>query len=97
MNARTKGTAPSTLRFRDETQQQWAAQFAYAIWLAVPAVALRTEGDERPVQPWDLIPCSPATISPRDVAGFLSAHEMYGMTAERSDLKMPVHPIKWPA
>jgi hypothetical protein len=26
-------------------------QLAYAIWLAVPAVALRAEGDKRPVQP----------------------------------------------
>ena len=30
----------------------FAAQFACAIWLAVPAVALRTEGDKRPVQLW---------------------------------------------
>jgi len=51
MKTRTKRPARSTLRFRDGTKQQWPAQFAYAIWLAVPAVALRTAGDKRPVQP----------------------------------------------
>jgi hypothetical protein len=53
MKTRTKRPAPSTLHFRDGTKEQWPAQLAYAIWLAVPAVALRTAGDRRPVQPWD--------------------------------------------
>jgi hypothetical protein len=51
--ARTKRTARSILHFRDGRKQKWPAQVAYAIWLAVPAAALRTAGDQRPVQPWD--------------------------------------------
>ncbi|MGA2661577.1 MAG: hypothetical protein ABSH34_29195 [Verrucomicrobiota bacterium] len=53
MKTSTKRPARSTLHFRDGTKEQWPAQLAYAIWLAVPTVALRTEGDRRPVQPWD--------------------------------------------
>jgi hypothetical protein len=53
MKTRTKQPADSTLHFRDGRKEQWLAQLAYAIWLALPAVALRTEGDKRPVQPWD--------------------------------------------
>jgi len=53
MKARTKRPAPSTLHLRDGTKEQWPAQLAYAIWLAVPAVELRTAGDKRPLQPWD--------------------------------------------
>jgi hypothetical protein len=45
--------ADSTLHFRDGRKEQWRAQLACAIWLAVPAAALRTAGDGRPVQPWD--------------------------------------------
>jgi len=59
MKTRTKPPSRSTLHFRDGTKEQWLPQLAYAIWLAVLAVALRTQGDKRPVQPWDL----PATIS----------------------------------
>jgi hypothetical protein len=53
MKTRTKGPASSTLHFGDGRKQEWPAQLAYAIWLAVPTVALRTAGDRRPVQPWD--------------------------------------------
>ena len=53
MKTRTKKPARSTLHFRDGRKEQWPARLAYAIWLAVPAVALRTPGDRRPVQPWD--------------------------------------------
>ena len=51
--ARTKRTARSTLYFRDGRKEQWPEQLAYAIWLAVPGVALRTAGDKRPVMPWE--------------------------------------------
>jgi hypothetical protein len=53
MKTRTKRPAPSTLHFGDGTKEQWPAQLAYAIWLAVPAVALRTAGDKRAVQSWE--------------------------------------------
>jgi len=54
VKTRTKRPGRSTLYFGDGRKQQWPAQLAYAIWLAVPGVALRTAGDKRPVQPWDL-------------------------------------------
>ena len=53
MKTRTNRPAPTALHFREGTNQQWLAQLAYAIWLAVPGVALRTARDKRPVQPWD--------------------------------------------
>jgi hypothetical protein len=53
MKTRTKRPSRSTLHFRDGRKEQWPAQLAYAIWLAVPAVALRTAGDRQPVKPWE--------------------------------------------
>jgi len=53
MKTRTRRPADSTLHSRDGREEQWPAQLAYAIWLAVPALALRTAGDHQPVHPSD--------------------------------------------
>ena len=37
----------------DGRVREYPPCLAYAIWLAVPATAIRTAGDDRPVMPWE--------------------------------------------
>ncbi len=46
----------SKLYWRDGRVQEWEPAIAYSIWLACRGVALRTAGDEWPVQPWEFSP-----------------------------------------
>ena len=41
-----------TIYYRDGRKVKYEAKLAYAIWL-VGGVALRVEGDNRPVMSWD--------------------------------------------
>ena len=58
----------SRLIHPDGRAWEYAPGLAYAIWLAVPGVALRVAGDDRPVMPWEFFAARPGRADRADRA-----------------------------